>query len=369
MGHREVKYPKFTHGYVDQHGKPRFYLRRPGHAKIPLPGLPWSPEFMTAREIALQGDAGKVEIGAKRTVPGTVNAAVIAYVQSTAFTKGLAKSSQNGRRAILERFREGHGDKRVALMHSGALQIILNGKTPSAQRNWRKALRGFLDHCQSLKMIRTDPLAGVKLVKMRTTGHHPWESGECAKFENHHPLGTRARLAYELLLQAGQSKCDVVRLGRQHVRAGSMSMRRQKTGVAFYVEVMPALQAAIDAMPASDHLTFLVTAQGKPFTAAGFGNHFRDLCAAAGLPSRCTSHGLRKAAATYLAEQGATDHQLMAWFGWTSISQAQVYTKAANRKLMAKGAAKLVSGTGIGSLSDPMSQNSDQPIENSGAGQ
>jgi site-specific recombinase XerD len=116
-------------------------------------------------------------------------------------------------------------------------------------------------------------------------------------------------------------------------------------------------------MPASDHLTFLITAQGKPFTAAGFGNHFRDLCDAAGLPKRCTTHGLRKAAATYLAEMGATDHQLMAWFGWTSISQAQVYTKAANRKRMSQGAAKLISGTGIGSPSDPVSQTTDQAID------
>ena len=38
----------------------------------------------------------------------------------------------------------------------------------------------------------------------------------------------------------------------------------------------------------------------------------------------------------------------MAWFGWTSISQAQVYTKAANRKLMAKGAAKLIAGYSSG---------------------
>ena len=308
----------------------------------------------------MQGDAGKIEIGAKRTVAGTVNAAVVVYYQSTAFTKGLAESSQKGRRAILERFREEHGEKRVALMHGTALQAILNGKTPSAQRNWKKALRGFLDHCLLLKMIRTDPLAGVKLVKMKTIGHHPWELWECAQFEKYHALGTRARLAYELLLQAGQSRCDVVRMGRQHIRTGMMSMRRQKTDVPFNVEIMPRLQAAIDAMPASDHLTFLVTAQGKPFTAAGFGNHFRDLCVAAGLPTRCTSHGLRKAAATYLAEQGATDHQLMAWFGWTSISQAQVYTKAANRKLMPRGAARLITGTGIGSPSDPVSQKHEQ---------
>jgi hypothetical protein len=78
-------------------------------------------------------------------------------------------------------------------------------------------------------------------------------------------------------------------MGRQHVRKGMMTMRRQKTGVSFNVEVTPRLQEAIDAMPASNHLTFLVTAQGEQFTAAGFGNHFRDLCTAAKLPARCIS--------------------------------------------------------------------------------
>jgi integrase len=357
------QYPRWTHGYIDQHGKPRFYLRRPGHKKIPLPGLPWSPEFMEARDAALKGEGSAVEIGASRTVAGTVNAGLVSYYKSVSFA-ALAGSTQSMRRAELERFRSDHGDKRIALMHRAAMQAILNSKTPAAARNWRKAMRGFLDHCLSLTMIKVDPLAGVTMAKMKkSNGHHPWEASECAQFEAFYPLGTRARLAYALLLQAGQSKCDVVRMGRQHIRGNMMSMRRQKTGVMFNIEVMPILREAIDAMPASNHLTFLVTGQGNPFTAAGFGNHFRDLCDAAGLPKRCTSHGLRKAAATYLAELGATDHQLMAWFGWTSISQAQVYTQSANRKVMARGAAKLISGTGIGSPSDPVSQNDDQAIE------
>lgn len=355
--------PPHVHGYIDQHGKAKFYFRRAGQPKVRLPGLPWSPEFMEAYEAAKGGQSTAIEIGASRTVPGTVNAAIVGYYQSSSFKDGLAKSTQTSRRAILERFREEHGDKRIALMHTPALQAILNTKSPAAQRNWVKALRGFVDHCLTLKMMRTDPLTGVKLVKMKSNGHHPWESAECTKFEDHHALGTRARLAYELLLQAGQSRCDVVRMGRQHIRNGMMSMRRQKTDVPFNVEIMPRLREAVDAMPGSNHLTFLVTGQGNPFTAAGFGNWFRDMCREAGLPQRCTSHGLRKAAATYLAEMGATDHQLMAWFGWTSISQAQVYTKAANRKLMARGAAKLVTGTGIGSPADPVSQSDDQAIE------
>lgn len=147
-----------------------------------------------------------------------------------------------------------------------------------------------------------------------------------------------------------------------------MTMGRQKPAFRSTWRSCRAYRPRSMRCPASNHLTSLVTAQGKPFTAAGFGNYFRDLCREAELPEHCTSHGLRKAAATYLAELGFTDHQLMAWFGWTSISQAQVYTRSANRKRMARDGAKLISGTGIGSPSDPVSQNQSQPIEKTGAG-
>jgi hypothetical protein len=110
------------------------------------------------------------------------------------------------RRNILERFREEHGDKRIALIHKKAIQAILNKKTPAAASNWRKALRGFIDHAMSLDMLTIDPLAGVKLVTVKSDGHHPWEMEECAKFEAHHAIGMRARLAYELLLQVGQRR-------------------------------------------------------------------------------------------------------------------------------------------------------------------
>jgi integrase len=201
-------------------------------------------------------------------------------------------------------------------MHKKALQIIMNKKSPASASNWRKALREFIDHCLSLDMLALDPLAGVKLVPIKSDGHHPWEPEECRQFEARHALGTRARLAFELLLQVGQSRCDVVRMGRQHVRNGTLALRRQKTGVAFEVPLMEVLRDAVDAMPPGEgNLTFLVTAQGKPFSAAGFGNRFREVCDQAELPKRCTSHGLRKAAAIYLADRGATTTQLMAWFG------------------------------------------------------
>jgi hypothetical protein len=48
------------------------------------------------------------------------------------------------------------------------------------------------DHCLSLDMIKVDPLAGIKLAKMkRSGGYHTWTEEEIAQYEARHAaLGT-----------------------------------------------------------------------------------------------------------------------------------------------------------------------------------
>jgi len=112
-------------------------------------------------------------------------------------------------------------------------------------------------------------------------------------------------------------------------------------------------------MPKAEHLTFLVTEHGKPFTPAGFGNYFRDQCDLAGL-SNLSAHGLRKAGATRLAEVGATDHEIMAWGGWTTLKEVQRYTRAANRKRLAlQAAGKLKAGTEVANLGTRLANQSE----------
>ena len=66
----------------------------------------------------------------------------------------------------------------------------------------------------------------------------------------------------------------MIRMGRQHVRDGFLSITQEKTGMAVDIPVTSALAAAIAAFP-NKHLTFLVTRQGKPFSADRFTNWFR----------------------------------------------------------------------------------------------
>ena len=114
------------------------------------------------------------------------------------------------------------------------------------------------------------------------------------------------------------------------------------------IEVLPECRAAIDAVPMSEPLHFLVNDFGRPFaSAAAFGNKFADWCREAGLATvECAdgkvrsyrAHGLRKASPVALAYADATAPQLMAISGHSSLAQVQVYIDEANQKRLAKAA-------------------------------
>jgi integrase len=198
------------------------------------------------------------------------------------------------------------------------------------------AIRALMKHAVEIGLRDDNPAAGVKLPDLKTDGYHSWTEAEIAQFLAYHGPGTRARLAFTLLLYTGQRRGDVIRMGRQHTRDGIMHVRQQKTGIELAIPIHATL-AAIIADARADHLTFLTTRTGKPFSPAGFGNYFRDRCNEAGLP-RCSAHGLRKAAARRLAEAGCTIHEIAAITGHASLSEVQRYTKAVDQKRLALSA-------------------------------
>lgn len=108
---------------------------------------------------------------------------------------------------------------------------------------------------------------------------------------------------------------------------------------------------AIIAETEASNLTFLVTDQGKAYSAAGFGNWFRNQCRAADLHG-CSAHGLRKAAARRLAEAGCTEHEIAAITGHASLREIARYTKAVDQKKLAAAAMEKVKA-GTSSVKPP----------------
>jgi integrase len=328
---------RYVNAFNDRHGRRRYYFRRPGHKSVALPGLPGSFEFMESYQAALAGDsAPRIEIGVSRTKPGSIAALTVGYFNSLAF-HSLAPETRRTRRNILERFGNEHGAKRVALLQRTHIEkmVVAKTATPAAARNFINTIRALLQFAIDTGVRPDNPAIGVKRVKIKTDGYRTWTEDDIGAFEAHHAVGTRARLALGLLLYTGQRRSDIVQMGRQHIRDGILHLRQQKTGASLAIPVHPTLQAVLEATP-SDHLTFLTTRSGSPFTPAGFTNWFRKVCHEAGLPTGTSAHGLRKAACRRLAEAGCSANVIAAISGHRSLNEVQRYTAAADQLRMAR---------------------------------
>jgi integrase len=228
---------------------------------------------------------------------------------------------------------------------------MLRGKRPNPRQNFLKVLHPLLQFAISLGWRDDDPTRDLRASVKRGAGFKPWGDDQIEAFRAVHPLGSRARLALELLLGTAQRRSDVVRMGPQHIRGRVLHVKQSKTGTELELEILPEVQAALDATP-SGHLTFIVTESGKPFTAAGFGNWFRDRCNEAGLRG-FSAHGLRHAACARLANAGATGHEIAAWSGHQNLREVSRYTRSADQRALNRTAAtKLATslskiGTGV----------------------
>lgn len=350
---------KFSKKYVVEDntgGVLRFYFRKRGQKKIRLPGVPGSDEFNQAYYRALNGVMEEIAEGPKLSVKGSLRWLCEQYFQSGEY-KRLDKRTQHVRKLIIEHIwaepikkdsKKIFEDMPLSAVTSKAIRVLRDRKTetPEAANSRVKALRAvFSWACKpDVELMASNPARDVAFFAQEGDGYHSWTEEEIAQFEERHKVGTKARLALALLLYTGQRRSDIIQFGRQHVTNGALKFTqfkgRKKKPVTLELPIHPTLQKVIDASPCGD-MTFLVNEFKRGFTAAGFGNWFRDRCNEAGL-KHCSAHGLRKAASARLAERGATEKQIMAITGHSTSKEVTRYTKAANQKLLAKSAMSLL---------------------------
>lgn len=282
-----------------------------------------------------------IPLGASRTARGTLDAGLVLYYQSANFLQGLAKGTQGPQRSLLERWRKGHGVLPLRPLQSKHIQgYISKLESPSVQRNMLRAIRHFTKFAKGAGLIDEDPAVTVTRAKMvKTGGFFTWSEGHVAKFEERHPVGSKARLALALYLNLGVRKSDVVRVGPRYIRDGVLHnflpRKGERTGgKRISVKLFEETKAIIAATPVIGTETYLVTSFGKPFTANGFGNKMRKWCDEAGLPE-CTSHGLRKLMMIRLAHEGYSAPAIGAITGHKDLREIQLYIDQYNREQMA----------------------------------
>ena len=130
------------------------------------------------------------------------------------------------------------------------------------------------------------------------------------------PIGTRQRVWLDVLVYTGLRRGDAVRFGRQHIRNG---VGTHQDGEDRHRGHAPDPAGADEDTATPDRaatLTFIAGESGQPTRPRSRSAiSFARRAAKPALQNR-SAHGLRKAAATRAAENGATVAQLNAIFGW-----------------------------------------------------
>ena len=310
-------------------GKVYWYVRVGKGPRIPIPGELGTDAFLKAYRAAIAGGGGSSP-PPTRASRGTLRWAVDLWKRSSDWN-ATSPATRKQRDNILSHVLDKSGDRALEDIDAAAIRAGREKRqaTPAAANNFLKTMRAFFRWAKEEQLVGVDPASEVKFIPVKTKGFAPWNMDEIAAYRHHWPLGTTQRLALELFINTGFRRGDAATVGRQHVRDGVIQIRTGKTDTPLYIPILPALADAIDAGPIGE-MSFLVTKYRRPFTKESLGNLFREWCDEAGVSK--SAHGIRKLAATVIADNGGSEQELQALFGWTTNAMSSVYTREANRK-------------------------------------
>lgn len=337
-----------------RHGTLRYRFRKDRHSpRITLPGKPGDPGFEDAYRRLLSGqDIRKSGSDRPRSkhAPGTFGDLAELYfvhMDELLDSKKLALATHKQRHNLIGRVMPTLRDGQMATMEARHIRQVMQQfkNTPHQANNLLKSLRAMFKFGVKVGYLEADPSVGVESNSKVTDGFRPWEIDQVRAFYAHHGLGTKANLAMTLLIITACRRSDLVRLGPGNIQSIEgkpyLAFVQEKTGfrdrTKVVVPLVDALASAIKATPTGEH-TFLVTDYNKPFSKNGFGNRFRSWCREAGLPDDLSSHGIRKAVGTFLAEAGCTQYEIMALHGHSDPKTSEIYTRSVDRRKLVDAA-------------------------------
>jgi integrase len=336
--------PQLSHE-TTRHGKRVWYVRDGNgtqRRRVRIRAEYGTPEFTADYQAARAQQPQPAKRGT--AAAGTLAWLIDRYRETTSWNDGLRPATRRQRENIFKQvIKTAGGDPYRAISQAGVMQgRDRRAKTPAQARHFLDAMRGLFEWAKAAQHVSVNPVDGVKPPRRAKSGGFPvWTEADAEAYDKRWPLGTKERVWRDVLMYTGLRRGDAVRVGRQHLRDGVITLRTEKSQGEMLVDipVLPILAATLEAGPTGE-LSFICGEKGKPLTKESFGNVFREACRRAAVSK--SAHGLRKIAATRAAEQGATVAQLNAIFGWKGYKMASLYTEAAERKRLAREAIGLL---------------------------
>lgn len=332
--------PRWPHlqKQITRHGKTVWYVRRGHGARVRLQSAYGTPEFEAEylRAVIAKPPPERPKVPQK-SAKGSLAWLWDRYRETTAWTEKLSRATRRQRENIMLHVLAACGDDPFEAVTTMELVKGRDRRTATQGRNFLDAMRGLFRWALAAGHVEVDPTDGAENPPRKDgVGFPAWTEEDVARYEFRWPLGTPQRVWLAVLLCTGLRRGDAVKLGKQHYRANGRGMiRTEKTGVEVPLIMTEELAAAIATGPTGD-LAFICGLKREPMTKESFGNAFSEACRAAGVKK--SAHGVRKLAATRLADAGATVHELEAVFGWHGGTMAALYTKDANRRRLVESA-------------------------------
>ena len=332
---------KYVDRFRDRHGNMRYYFRKHRGPRKVLPGLPGSTEFMDAYACALgEAQCSKPQIAPRLGSSRTIDNLIRLYYNSTKFSN-LGSTTKNDYRRHIDNWvrTDNVGHRQVSEMtrlHVDSM-IAKRNSQPGNARNLLKLIRILIHFAIELGWRKDDPSIGIKGPQLGE--HHTWTEEEISRYENHWGPGTPQRIAFALLLYTGQRSGDVRRMKWSDFSDQTITVKQSKTGAEVTIPLHSNLIDLLSQWPKSG-LFLILTARDTPHSASAFTQWMSSNIGAAGLPDRCVTHGLRKSAATRLADAGCSNKEIQAITGHATSEQVDRYTRAAEQKRLARSAAE-----------------------------
>lgn len=315
-----------------RHGRKVWYVRVGDGPRVRLRAAYGTKEFSAEYHAAVNGKP----LEALKAKSKSLRWLIEQYRASSAWSS-LAPTTRLARDRIFTGLIDAFGKEAYVNIGPKSINAGIDRRrdTPHAANNFLKTMRGLFEWAKKNDHTKRDPTEGITQLPGENDhiGFHTWTDDEVEKFEAYWPVGSRQRLALDILLYTGLRRGDAVRLGTPHLRDGFFTIVTEKTKEVVSIPALAPLLLSIEKTGTGKE-TYLITGYGKSFAKAGFGNWFRDACDKAGVPG--SAHGLRKAGATRAAENGASEADLNAIFGWKEGSrESATYVRKANRKKIA----------------------------------
>lgn len=338
--------PKYASRFTDNRGCERVRLRRTGWRTHYVQNALTSPAFTTEYHNWLA--EGRILPGEAKLKPGSFDDLIAQFYRSQDFQE-LSASTQRNYRGILERFRKKYGDRSAKTMQARHVAKLLSAMSdrPSAANNLRKRLCQLFDLAVLLNWRTDNPTRPVKALKTPKGGFKTWQEAEITRYEEAHPVGTKARLLFDLALYTAQRRSDLAAMGPQHIEQGRIRVRQLKTGKTLLIPIHPRLAESIAATD-TGHFAFVAKANGSAYTKESLGNWFRNQCRGLGLDDY-SLHGLRKAASRRMAEMGLSNQLIKSITGHVTDSEVARYTRDAEQQKMADLAMQSMASSQIAS--------------------